>query len=427
MPHLHTPSALPVNLVNHTDTPQRHPVHERVSMTTSTRPIRVGFLYNAQIHQIPHSASIAFELSLRHPEVQVTIIAPRLEQLSFIQDLAKRYPGHRCTYTSTDLPALVQLLCTVGRHRILETLGTLVFNRALFSSFDALVVPERTSLYLKRMGCQHVKFIHADHGIGDRARGFEDRIRKFDFLLVQGQKQVDRLGDLEHIRSGRYAITGYPKFDLFNRQTQQQVRLFPNDNPVVLYNPHCHARLSSWKTMGEDILDFFAGSPSYNLIFAPHVKLFDRAGAMQEKRFKRYWNAKNILIDLGSRSCVDMTYTLAADIYLGDVSSQVYEFLMQPRPCIFLNSHHAEWINDPNYLCWQCGPVLTEPDMLADTLATAQATHASYIEAQKAVSGYSYDASTESTGARAADAIATYLSVDRSGRFPASPLRGSRS
>jgi hypothetical protein len=166
--------------------------------------------------------------------------------------------------------------------------------------------------------------------------------------------------------------------------------------------------------MGENILDFFARSPSYNLIFAPHVKLFDRAGAMQESRFKPYWNAKNIVMDLGSRACVDMTYTLAADMYLGDVSSQVYEFLMIPRPCIFLNSHNAEWADDPNYLCWRCGPVLTDPHTLADALETAQATHAEYIEAQKAVSAYSYDAAAESTGGRAADAIATYLSADRS-------------
>lgn len=29
-----------------------------------------------------------------------------------------------------------------------------------------------------------------------------------------------------------------------------------------------------------------------------------------------------------------MTYTPAADIYLGDVSSQSYEFLLDPRPCL---------------------------------------------------------------------------------------------
>ena len=40
-----------------------------------------------------------------------------------------------------------------------------------------------------------------------------------------------------------------------------------------------------------------------------------------------------------------MSY-LSADVYLGDVSSQVYEFIYKPRPCLFLNSNEIEWTND---------------------------------------------------------------------------------
>ena len=38
-----------------------------------------------------------------------------------------------------------------------------------------------------------------------------------------------------------------------------------------------------------------------------------------------------------------MAYTQRADIYLGDVSSQVYEFLLNPRPCVFLNPRRFDW------------------------------------------------------------------------------------
>ncbi len=48
-----------------------------------------------------------------------------------------------------------------------------------------------------------------------------------------------------------------------------------------------------------------------------------------------------------------MSYTTAADIYLGDVSSQVYEFLYEPRPCLFLNSHEFAWKSDPNFAHWK--------------------------------------------------------------------------
>ena len=40
-----------------------------------------------------------------------------------------------------------------------------------------------------------------------------------------------------------------------------------------------------------------------------------------------------------------MTYTKQADIYLGDVSSQVYEFMLKPRPCIFFNPENINYKN----------------------------------------------------------------------------------
>ena len=53
--------------------------------------------------------------------------------------------------------------------------------------------------------------------------------------------------------------------------------------------------------------------------------------------------AGRVIVDLDSHRLNDMTYTNAADIYLGDVSSQVYEFSTQPRPCVFINAHGVAW------------------------------------------------------------------------------------
>ena len=68
-----------------------------------------------------------------------------------------------------------------------------------------------------------------------------------------------------------------------------------------------------------------------------------------------------ILIDTGSERCVDMTYTSAADIYVGDVSSQVCEFLETPRPCVFLNAHQIDWQNNPDFAHWHFGDVVDDP------------------------------------------------------------------
>src|SRR3546814_17702316 len=61
-------------------------------------------------------------------------------------------------------------------------------------------------------------------------------------------------------------------------------------------------------------------------------------------------------IDLGSERSIDMSYTGSADLYLGDVSSQVAEYLYRPRPCVFLNAQGVDWQEDPNYRFWSLGP-----------------------------------------------------------------------
>lgn len=50
-----------------------------------------------------------------------------------------------------------------------------------------------------------------------------------------------------------------------------------------------------------------------------------------------------MIVDLDSPRLVEMTYTLTADIYLGDLSSQLYEFLIRPRPVAFINAHRVDW------------------------------------------------------------------------------------
>ena len=44
-----------------------------------------------------------------------------------------------------------------------------------------------------------------------------------------------------------------------------------------------------------------------------------------------------VLVNVGT------VYVRAASLYIGDASSQVYEFLERPRPCIFVNCHGVEW------------------------------------------------------------------------------------
>ena len=78
------------------------------------------------------------------------------------------------------------------------------------------------------------------------------------------------------------------------------------------------------------------------MIFSPHPLV----GHLSKKRGYEI-NEKdiaedNILVDMGSNQCLDGTYTCIADIYIGDISSMVTEWVLQePRPCIFINAHNV--------------------------------------------------------------------------------------
>ena len=371
--------------------------------------MNIAFPYIAQIHHIPHSIGIALDLSTRYPELHVAIIVPTAEHLAVVTAIATNYPHHRCEILQTSLPTYYELLCRLLRHRIFATLGMLFFNRTLFARFDALVVPERTSLLLKRLGLKSTRFIHTFHGAGDRQRGFERRIGQFDFLLIPGKKHADRLLQLGLARTGSYAITGYQKFGILPARNNTSTGLFREQRPTVLYNPHCNTKLGSWGSMGHGILEYFARSVDYNFIFAPHVKLFDHASPKTLREFDRYRDLPHMLIDLGSAASIDMTYTQAADLYLGDVSSQVYEFLFRPRPCLFLNSNHVQWQRDVNYFFWRCGHVIENVGALDAALANALPTHAHYLEAQRECFRYTFGELMHDAPKRASDEIVNFL------------------
>ncbi|MDB5969736.1 MAG: hypothetical protein JWQ90_2186 [Hydrocarboniphaga sp.] len=392
---------------------------------------QIGFLFNhEQIHQIAHSAPIAFELSQLHPRWRICLLTSSDEQARALEALAGAYPEHRCEMLRLELsPGFRWLDAVVGSWLPVRKIGVLKCNAATFRQFDALVVPEKTSLMLRtRFGCPDLKLIHTRHGAGDRAVGFDRSSHRFDLVLVAGEKIKQRLQDAGPLRPGQFEVVGYPKFDAVGalRRGATRKRFFDNERPTVLYNPHCSPHLSSWYEDGLRVLEFFYRSRDYNLIFAPHVMLFHKrlqisidklsvrwTGALPQ----RYRDCAHMRIDLGSQACTDMSYTLAADLYLGDVSSQVCEFLVEPRPCLFLNPHGFDWRQDSCFEAWQMGRVvdrLESADALGPHLAQAFATHASeYRDRQRAYFSRTFDLSEVPSAQRAAAAVAGFVKNSR--------------
>jgi hypothetical protein len=369
--------------------------------------MKIAFLYIAEAYQCYHAAAIAHELASRHG-ARVT---------TFYNDEAT--PHHleriRAALGAEPLPARplakpwpARLLKRIGIFVGAQKAAILLAHRWIMEEYDAVVAVENTTATLRRIGVRRPKLVYIPHGYGDRARGFVRRIRLFDLVLTAGEKTTRRMLDEGLIRPGHYAVPGYVKVETAQRLRERQPRLFANDKPIVLYNPHKAPGLGSWPRFIEPMLEAFGAQDEFNLIVAPHVKMFARAPAAERRR----WEARstgNILIDTGSERSMDMTYTSAADLYIGDISSQVYEYLIEPRPCLFLNAHNIAWQDNRSFENWTLGDVVDRPEALMEAVRSAFDRHALYRQRQEELISATIGDRSPGVAARAADAIAAFL------------------
>lgn len=379
---------------------------------------RICFLFNHdQLHQVAHSLPIALALA-EGGAAQVTLAVASEALAAHVRRLA----GNRlaaCRLVRLSLTSPVTRSMAGALEGLVPARKILLYrdNLAFFRQFDALVVSEKTSLLLKtRYGLDHLKIIHTRHGAGDRAIGFGRESAMFDLVLVSGAKIARRLEAEAGVDPARIRVVGYPKFDLFADGPPIALPFPDQTRPVVLYAPHPSPRLSSWFRMGQQVLDAFAGSDRFNLIFAPHVMLFQRRWtvtisppAIRRVRAPVSRGASNIMVDPGSPASSDMSYTNRADLYLGDVSSQIYEYLVHPRPCMALNAHDVAWHGNADYAHWRAGPVMGPG---ADIIAAAEqalATHADYLPAQRALLADTFSITGRPAAVRSAEAIAAFM------------------
>lgn len=375
--------------------------------------MKVGFLFNHDaLHQIRHTAPVIAEI-VRYAGVEAVVLTSSSVQEREVRALLGD-AARKVTFVSLKVGAVSAALDRALRFIApFRRIATLRENLPAFAALDVIVVPETTSLLLRdRFGLTSPKFVWIPHGAGDRSVGFRAVMRGFDLVLLSGAKVRDRMLAAGLITPDNHVIVGYPKFDTIDDAPLP--RLFDNDRPTVLYNPHFDPLLSSWYTMGEDVIAWFAGQADYNLVVAPHVMLAQRRlHASVEHRVvrwrrdvaERYRELPHIRVDMGSEASVDMTYTRAADIYLGDASSQIYEWIVRPRPAIFLDASSADWKNNPDFAHWQLGEVIRDVGALPGALDRAVRQPDRFRAAQQAALAATFSLTDQPASARAAAAI----------------------
>lgn len=377
-------------------------------MAEGGRRLRVAVLLGAEAYQAYHAADIGFELASRE-DVDVEFVALLPEALDQLKRLERTAENAGIARRLLYVPPHLKLLQSA---RLLGTLKTRVLratkNLDLLSSYDAIVTPTDHARVLRPLLSPRPQMIYVNHGIGGRAASYSDKYLGFDFVLVAGRNDEQRLLADRRIRPGHYAVTGYPKFDAARRLSQGSASLFGNGKPTVLFNPHSKRTLRSWERFALPLIEHAARTGEFNLIVAPHAKLFGRRTQSERQRWESLAAPGRVIVDLGSERSLDMTYALAADIYAGDVSSQVYEFLAEPKPCIFLNAHDIDWERDADFANWMLGDVVETPTEAIEAIRHASDRHQIYAQRQRQRMAAVVDPSP-GAAKRGADAILSYL------------------
>ena len=385
----------------------------------NARPAKVLFLFNHDAsHQAAHIAGIMSELAVTFPDIEViaAVGSDKLEKA--VRELAGDQAAEKIVWQRLDLPSWQNVLLALPNTVApVKRLARLRRNEDLFESVDALVSTERTCLRVRRRlraknAANVPAFIYVPHGSGDRNVAYHPELRQYDYHLLSGQKLVDEMAAHDIASANQCRIIGYPKFDTLG--VAEPVRLFDNDLPTIVYNPHFDPHLSSWYDSGPDILRRIAAVPDrFNCVFAPHVMLFRkklhispeyRKARLRPDIPQEALNASNVLIDVDGPRLFDMTYTRSADIYLGDVSSQVYEFLRDPGLAVFVD---AAGQGTDAYQFWENGPVVTDAAGAMDALEDWRELAEQYRDTQKRLVAYTISPDPErSASQRGAEAIA---------------------
>ena len=314
------------------------------------------FLYGT--HQLYHSAMTAMELTLQDKNLDVLCVSCNKEHTEILNEIKEKYPETRTEIVELKQPFRYKYL-NYKKKKYPSVNAMVKKGKRFFKEADIVVTTSHGTIKMfKKYGIVSPKFIYQYHGSGGREYSFDLELSKYDMIFVTGEFTKNGLIKKKISHENKVKIVGYPKFDFPIDKDKIKKKLFKKDLPIVLYSPHWEPELSSYKKYAKDVLEYFSKQEKYNLIFAPHLLVSHWKNRFGYNIDFQDYSSDNIVVDFGSKFSTNGTYLSISDMYIGDVSSMVYEFIARkPKPCIFFNAHGIEWQNNPDYKFWNFGTV----------------------------------------------------------------------
>lgn len=381
-------------------------------MPSSESRADVAFVAVGGAHQFLHGAPVIADLSARD-NVKTLAYVNNHADGETLRAMLAALGGGRIEIRIMELPRWARMFNGDSK-----ALRLIVWARSIRAA-KAILVLERTSTLLKRLPGHCPALIHIPHGVGGPRRagggGVDRRFALFDHVLLAGQADYETTMQLNLLPPEKLSVVGQIKIAGLRKLGRlKRKSLFANDRRTVLYNPHFHPRRGSWEQFGRDIIDLFARQDRYNLIAAPHVRLFQETDPAAITDYVRALDCDHIIFDPGSDKSMDMTYTLAADAYLGDVSSQLFEFLIHPRPCVFIDQLGDGGADDTKLpAMWRLGECVTQLDAIMPAIDQSFKTHAGFAQLQRDTMAHEIGDPEIPADQNAADIIYAMLPTDR--------------
>lgn len=325
----------------------------------------IGFLFLGEKLLVPHLLPIAESVAQAAPDIAIDAWCRSRHVEAMIAPRLAAYPN-------------VRIRRAPGFGRQMTKWLTLGLIAPKLAAHRVAICAEQTSLWLPLIAPIRTRFVKTSHGVGSMSARDDARRKAAWRMLVPSERErrtyLDRGHDPE-----RVIATGYVKAAYARRDAPSP---FADDKPVLLYAPHWQRHRSSWWDWGPDIVRMLAAQDRYNVVIAPHERL-SLSETSVEKVLQSVSNLPHVHVDLGSDALVDGSYTALADVYLGDTSSQVVEFLAHPRPCVFLNSQGLDWRATDDHGFWHCGEVVARLEDVAAAIDRAPGWHTGYAEVQR--------------------------------------------
>lgn len=241
-----------------------------------------------------------------------------------------------------------------------------------------------------------LRSVFCPHGFSDKGFYFKTCVDE-DIILVYGQNMLDLFKEnqlLEKLHS--YVIVGNYRYQYYKQHQQFYDQLvqkeiwdkFAKKQSTILYAP-------TWRDQADSSTFFQAIAtlldhlpPEYNMLVKLHPRLeLDDIGSLYQI-IGKYEQAKNIVF----LTDFPPVYPILSncDLYIGDMSSIGYDFLVFDRPMFFLNKDKIDSKTNRNGYLYRCGIEIT-PEQYVDTFKIIEQSLASDKERFSKVRNHVYE------------------------------------